>query len=104
MAALSLACGLLVICGCTALHPNVQRVNGVVYGQRHGHNLTMDVIRPAKPNGLGIVFVASGGWKSKAGSFRPWRTAALFRHGYTIFAVYHLSQPEATVMEITEDI
>ena len=30
--------------------------------------------------------------------------APLLRRGYTIFAIYHISQPEATVMEIIEDM
>src|SRR5437867_3770798 len=86
------------------LHPDVRRTNGLVYGQRHGRNLTLDVVRPANPNGVGVLLMVSGGWKSSAGSFRPWMAAALFRRGYTVFAVYHVSQPEATVMEITEDV
>ena len=46
----------------------------------------------------------SGGWKSgKPGSFREWMGAPLLRHGYTLFAVYHVSQPE-TVMEIIDDM
>ena len=76
----------------------------MVYGQRDGQDLTLDVLRPAKPNGIGIVLMASGGWKSQAGSFRPWIAAPLLRRGYTVFAVYHIPQPKATVMEITEDV
>jgi acetyl esterase/lipase len=48
--------------------------------------------------------MVSGGWRSKAGSFQPWIAAPILRRGYTIFAVYHVPQPEATVMEITEDV
>ena len=85
-------------------HPSFERTDGLVYGQRHGHDLTIDVVRPAKPNGLGVALMVSGGWKSSAGSFRPWVMAPLLRRGYTVFAVYHVSQPEATVMEIVEDV
>lgn len=85
-------------------HPAYQRTSGVVYGQRQGRDLTLDVVRPAKPNGLGIALMVSGGWKSGTGSFRPWMVAPLLRRGYTVFAVYHISQPEATIMEITEDV
>jgi acetyl esterase/lipase len=88
----------------TYFHPRIEKVPGLVYGQRHGQDLTMDVLRPAKPNGIGIVLMVSGGWKSHAGSFRPWIAAPLLRRGYTVFAVYHISQPEATVMEITQDV
>ncbi len=87
------------------LHPAVERTNGVVYGQRDGKPLVLDVLRPAKPNGLGIAFMVSGGWKSgRAGDAPAWMMAPLLRHGYTIFAIYHVSQPEATVMEIIDDV
>lgn len=85
-------------------HPHCQKVGGLVYGQRHGQDLTMDVVRPARPNGRGVVVVMSGGWKSKPGTFAPWMAAPLLRRGYTLFAVYHIPQPAATVSEIAEDI
>lgn len=85
-------------------HPRYERTDGVVYAQRQGKDLTIDVVRPAKPNGIGVLLLVSGGWKSSVGSFRPWMTAPLLRRGYTIFAVYHISQPQATIMEITEDM
>ena len=85
-------------------HPHVERTSGLVYGQRHGRDLTLDVVSPAKPNGVGVLLMVSGGWKSSPGSFRPWMGAALLRRGYAIFAVYHVSQPQATVMEIAEDV
>ncbi len=86
-------------------HPDVQRTDAVVYGRRGGKPLCCDVIRPAHANGLGVIFVVSGGWKSAdAGSTPVWLMAPLLRRGYTIFATYHVSQPEATVMEIIEDL
>jgi len=85
-------------------HPRLQVTGAVVYGHRHGQDLTMDVLQPAKPNGIGIVLMVSGGWQSRAGSFQPWIAAPLLRRGYTVFAVYHVPQPEATVMEITDDV
>jgi len=49
--------------------------------------------------------MVSGGWKSSGpGSFQPWIAAPLLRQGYSVFAVFHVSQPEATVMEIIEDV
>ncbi len=85
-------------------HPSFERTSGLVYGQRQGQDLTLDVFRPAKPNGLGVVLMASGGWKSKAGSFNPWILSPVLRRGYTVFAVYHIPQPKVTIMEITEDV
>ncbi len=105
LAAAVLVLGLGVASVWLYLHPRIERVDGVVYGQRQGHNLALDVVRPAKTNGFGVVLLVSGGWKSSTpGSFRPWMAAPLLRRGYTVFAVYHISQPEATVMEIVEDV
>jgi acetyl esterase/lipase len=87
------------------LHPNVTRTDGVVYGQRHDKPLTLDVIRPAKPNGFGLALMVSGGWKSaRAGESPAWLMSPVLRRGYTVFAICHISQPDATVMEIIEDM
>ncbi len=86
------------------LHPSFERTSGLVYGQRNSRDLTMDVVRPANPNGVGIALMVSGGWKSGIGSFRPWMVATLLRRGYTVFAVCHISQPDSTIMEINADV
>jgi acetyl esterase/lipase len=87
------------------LNPSVERVDGIVYGTRHGRSLSFDVLRPSKPKGIGVLVLVSGSWKSgQPGSFQSWIAAPLLRRGYTVFAVYHVSQPEASVMEIVEDM
>lgn len=105
--------GFAVIITCVSLaagglwlyfHPALTRTDGLVYGQRHGRNLTLDVVKPKNPNGLGVALLVSGRWRSSTNSFRPWMAAPLLQRGYTVFAVYHVSQPEATVMEIVEDM
>jgi acetyl esterase/lipase len=86
-------------------HPHVERTDGVAYGQRQGKPLTLDIIRPEKPNGVGIVLMVSGGWKSSGPGEAPtWLMAPLLRRGYTVFAICHVSQPDATIMEIIEDM
>jgi len=87
-------------------HPAVDRTDGVVYGQRHGQDLTMDIIRPVKgANGYGVALMVSGGWKSgKPGDSPTWLMAPLLIRGYTIFAICHISQPDSTVMEIIDDM
>ena len=85
-------------------HPRLEVTKGVVYGHRQGQDLTIDVLRPPHPNGIGIVLMASGGWKSEAGSFRHWIAAPILRRGYTVFVVYHIAQPKATIMEITDEV
>jgi len=104
VAAIVLAVALVVGSVWIYFRPTVQRTDGVVYSHRQGQNLTLDVVRPAKPNGLGVLLMVSGGWKSGTNAFRPWMAAPLLRRGYTIFPVYHISQPQATVMEIVEDM
>ncbi len=85
-------------------HPSYTRQNGIVYGMRQGYPLTIDLVKPSDPNGLGVLFLVSGGWKSGTNSFKPWMTAPLLRRGYTVLAVSHLSQPKATIMEIVQDM
>lgn len=85
-------------------HPSFERTRGIVYGERAGKPLVLDVLRPAKPNGLGIVLVVSGSWKSGTNSYQPWMVAPVLRRGYTVFAVTHISQPEVTIMEIERDM
>jgi acetyl esterase/lipase len=85
-------------------HAPFEFTGRVVYTQRHGVNLTFDCLRPPHPNGLGVIVMVSGGWHSGPDSFHSWMVSPLLRRGYTILAVSHLSQPQATVMEIVEDV
>jgi acetyl esterase/lipase len=85
-------------------HPRFESTPSVRYSSRKGHDLVMDVLRPADPNGAGILVLLSGSWKSGRDAISPLVVAPLLRRGYTIFAVHHGSQPEFTVMEIIEDV
>src|SRR5436309_11703203 len=85
------------------------RVRDVVYGHKFGMALTLDVLKPAKPNGAGVIFMVSGGFvsdlsKVEAGFFGPARYMPLLQRGYTVFLVCHGSQPKFTVSEIVADI
>ena len=87
------------------LHPTIERIDGIVYGQRGARPLTLDILRPTNPNGLGIALMVSGGWRSKKPGETPaWLVAPLTRAGYTVFAICHISQPESSVMEMIEDM
>ena len=44
----------------------------VVYGHKDGMALTFDVVKPAKPNGAGLLWMQSGGWYS------PWMDAKIW--------------------------
>jgi acetyl esterase/lipase len=81
------------------------RTRDVIYGRKDGLALTMDVIAPrARANGLGLIFVVSGGWRSRPEAIRPEIYAPFLQHGYTIFAVVHGTQPKFTVPEIIQDV
>ena len=92
--------------GIAAEDSSYDRQDDVIYGRKYGAALTMDVFRPKQhANGLGVVFVVSGGWFSSSDidgivpAFRP-----LLGHGYTVFAVIHGSQPKFTIPEILQDM
>lgn len=76
----------------------------IQYGMRDGNPLMLDVFQPPRPNGAGVVFMVSGGWKSGPGSVRPFMFAPFLRRGYTVFAVQHISQPECLIGDIVDDV
>ena len=95
---------LLLGAGWWWFHPAFTVTKGIVYTQRHGKELTLDVVKPAHPSGSGILVMVSGRWQSDPRKFQPWLGASFLRKGHTLFAVSHLSQPEASVQEIVEDV
>lgn len=85
-------------------HPAFTRTSGIVYTRRHGHDLTLDVVRPAHATGSCVLVMVSGAWKSDARKFEPWMGASFLRQGHTLVGVSHLSQPQSSVQEIVEDV
>jgi acetyl esterase/lipase len=82
-----------------------QRTRDVIYGRKSGLALTMDVFAPKKKaNGLGVIFVVSGGWFSGPDKINPDFYAEFLQRGYTVFAVVHGSQPKFTIVEILDDM
>src|SRR6185369_11324684 len=63
-----------------------------------------DVFQPVKANGAGVLFLMSGGWVSSYSAPNPRNFEALLGRGYTVFTVWHGSQPKYIVPEIMEDI
>ncbi|MCC7473910.1 MAG: alpha/beta hydrolase [Pirellulales bacterium] len=86
----------------------------VVYGHKAGMALTFDVVRPKEPNGVGVMFMVSGGWFSpwvppeSVVSDNPLFQFRVFRqivdHGYTLFLVRHGSAPQFKVPEAVDDV
>ncbi len=81
-----------------------KRTEDVIYGRKFGTALTLDVFQPTKPNGVGLVWMVSGGWFSSHEAINPDKYRPFLARGYTIFAVVHGSQPKFIVTEIAEDI
>jgi acetyl esterase/lipase len=78
-----------------------ERIRDVIYTKHDGVALTMDVFKPEKPNGAGIIKIVSGGWKSNHNGISDggWPKA-----GYTTFVVVHGTQPRFQVEEIVADL
>ncbi len=85
---------------------SVVRVRDVVYGRKFGTALTMDVLKPAKPNGIGVVFLLSGGWHSDFSMIE--KRLKHFHYftdrGQTVFLVLHGSAPRYQVHEVVQDV
>jgi acetyl esterase/lipase len=77
-----------------------------IYGRKDGMALTLDVIKPAKPNGAGVIWVQSGGWYSNwiDPKFLALVSKPYLDKGFTMFIVRHGSAPKYTVPEAAEDI
>ncbi len=85
--------------------PNFTRVQDVIYGRKFGTALTMDVFTPKSgANGLGLVWVVSGGWFSSHDSINSAFISEFLKRGYTVFAVVHGSQPKFTIPEVVADM
>lgn len=85
------------------------RIRDVIYGRKAGMALTMDVLKPDRPNGIGVIFMLSGGFHSDiamadGGFFSQSILKPFTDRGQTVFLVCHGSQPKFNVPEIVSDI
>ena len=84
------------------------RTNDIIYGRKYGMALTMNLLKPATPNGAAVLWVISGGFFSSheetlnAGFVA--RLEPLLDRGYTVFLVMHGSAPQFELREISKDI
>ena len=88
--------------------PYVQHED-VVYGDVHGIGLLMDVFTPVGDgNGLGVIDVMSGAWRSDRGKIRDHERAQTFdilcRKGYTVFAIRPGSVTKFCVSEMLDNL
>nr|WP_309685112.1 alpha/beta hydrolase [Armatimonas sp.] len=82
------------------------RQTDVIYGHKTGVALSMDVFVPekSKSNGIGVLWMVSGGWQSNHTSINPALGKAFADRGYTLFQVVHGTVPKFTLPEIMQDI
>lgn len=83
---------------------DIKRTEDVIYARKFGTALTFDVFQPAKSNGVGIIFMVSGGFFSSHEAINPGFYRPFLQRGYTVFAVVHGSQPKFIITEIEQDI
>jgi acetyl esterase/lipase len=89
--------------------PAVER--NVVYGMYSGLALLLDVYRPAKANGYGIIFISGSGWQADpeygAGPLKNNQVdlwgPPLLTAGYTVFAINHRGAPRFPFPAALED-
>lgn len=97
-----------------AAHASAQsRVEkNVIYGMYSGLALLMDVHRPEKPNGYGVIFVSGSGWQApltygavglKEGQISTWGPP-LLTAGYTVFAINHRAAPRFHYPAAVDDV
>lgn len=92
----------VVFLSCGLLSAQVERQRDIVYQHVEGVAMTMDVFVPENPNGVGIIKIVSGGWKSRHEKVKEGFSSPYTDNGYTVFAVFHGSQPRYKVREIME--
>jgi acetyl esterase/lipase len=88
-------------------------IEDIVYGQKDGMGLTMDVLIPeTKPKNIGVIFIVSGSWKSSKSATleeeekerkQHW-AQGLLNGGYTLFLVRHGSAPRFFIPEMIPEI
>src|SRR5262245_11683364 len=85
----------------------------VVYGMYSGAAMLLDVHYPAKPNGVGIIFIAGSGWNAPLGYAAPplkespqvgMYVPSLLQAGYTVFTLTHRATPTFRYPAPLEDV
>src|SRR4026209_2091765 len=103
-----LRCLLLILLIASPVSAQTTRIRDVIYGRKFGTALTMDVIKPEKQSGIGVIVMVSGGFTSDHAwtdsMFAGTTVKPMLDRGDTMFLVVHGSQPRYVVAEILQDI
>lgn len=85
---------------CTSFASAQERLSDLIYHKQAGVAYTLDVFKPAKPNGSAVIWIVSGGWVSAHDQINPGLGQAFNEHGITLIQAVHGAQPKYTVPEI----
>jgi len=109
-----LIAALLLLAPIASARAQARVEKNVIYGMYSGLALLMDVHRPEKPNGYGVIFVAGSGWQMPLGygydvpalkerQIQVWGPP-LLRAGYSVFTVNHRAAPRFHYPAALEDV
>lgn len=91
----------------TSLSTQADVIRNVVYGQKDGLAMVMDVYKPdSGANGAAVAYMISGGWMSSVPMQSAYESmfVPLVDAGYTVFTVRHGSSPRYNVLEAWGDV
>ncbi|MDX1491714.1 MAG: alpha/beta hydrolase [Pseudohongiellaceae bacterium] len=77
-----------------------------IYGHKDGMAMYYNVEIPKNPNGIGVIFIVSGGWLSGTDNLnisRPFWEIMLDK-GYTLFQLYHPGMPTYKIPDAYEGV
>lgn len=94
----------LTLLAAAALGRAQEVVHDLIYLKGGGAAFTMDEFKPAKPNGMALIWIVSGGWFSSHEAIDPNLAKAFNGFGVTVFEVVHGSQPRYKIPEIEGQI
>src|SRR4051812_22557704 len=85
----------MLMAGWSPMHAQAPAEKNVVYGMYSGAALLLDVYRPQKSNGFGIIHIKGSGWQAggpgygapqlKRGAGGSAEVSAIVEAGYTVF-------------------
>ena len=102
---------ILLSCALSAAEPFTLQSN-VVYGMYSGSALLLDIYKPAKPKGFGVIHISGSGWTAplaysaeelKTNSQSLLYAKALATSGYTVFVINHRALPRFRYPAPVED-
>lgn len=95
---------LLVFVAIATLARAQEVVHDLIYLKQGGAAFTMDAFKPAKPNGMAVLWMVSGGWFSSHEAINPGMAKGFNDQGITLFQVVHGSQPLYKIPQIETQI